>query len=118
MSWKTGAAGLAALALAASPAGATTPKNYSLNGATGDAAPQVHLVKNYGLNGATGDYAPQRPSAAPVVAALPAQASAAPGGDFAWGSALAGAGATLLLVLALGGTLRRRRTSGAAPRVA
>ena len=112
---KTAVAGLAALALAAAPAGAVTPKDYSLNGATGDYAPQQHLVKNYSLNGASGDYAPQVPSQPPVAAA---PAPVTTGGGFAWGAALAGAGTTLLLVLALGGTLRvRRRTSGA-PRVA
>jgi hypothetical protein len=117
--WTSVAAGLAALAVAAAPAGAEPLKDYSLNGATGDSAPQVHLVKNYGLNGATGDYAPQRPSAAPVVVSAPArQEPAVTGNTFAWGSAFAGAGATLLLVLALGGTLRIRRHASSSPRVA
>jgi hypothetical protein len=116
--WTSVAAGLAALAVAAAPAGAEPLKDYSLNGATGAYAPQVHLVKNYGLNGATGDYAPQRPSAAPVVAAPSPQEPAVTGNDFAWGSAFAGAGATLLLVLAFGGTLRIRRRTSSTPRVA
>jgi hypothetical protein len=133
-SWKTVTAGLAALALAASPAAAMQPKDYSRNGATGDFAPQQHLVKNYGQNGATGDFAPQQhlvknygqngasgDFAPPVASQTPVVAPEAPatsGNSFAWGAALAGAGTTLLLVLALGGTLRIRRRTSSAPRVA
>ncbi len=115
-SWKTVAAGLATFALAASPAAAVQPLDYGKNGATGQYAPQVHLVKNYGLNGASGDYAPQVPSQAPSV--VPAAPTTTSSSSFAWGAALAGAGVTLLLTLTLGGTLRIRRRTSRAPRVA
>jgi hypothetical protein len=111
---------LATLALAAAPAAAMPAKDYSKNGATGDTVPQVRhqtLVKNYGLNGASGDYAP--PVKRHIPPLPPAQTVNAVANDgFAWGAALAGAGTTLLLVVGLGGTMRMRRRTSGAPRVA
>ncbi|MFL5840420.1 MAG: hypothetical protein ACJ77Z_08210 [Thermoleophilaceae bacterium] len=113
-------AALATLALAAAPAAAMPAKDYSMNGATGDTVPQVRhqtLVKNYGLNGASGDYAPAVKTQVPALP--PAQAVNTVTSDgFSWGAALAGAGTTLLLVLALGATMRIRRRMSGAPRVA
>ena len=67
-------------------------------------APQK-LYKNYSLNGATGDFAPQvhhpQPSVRIVQVTKPR--------GFAWDASIAGAGATLLVVLIAGATTRRVR---------
>ena len=103
---------VAALAIAASPALAV-PKDYSMNGATGDyAAPVVH--KNYALNGATGDYTPQiksAPTVAPVVTPVDDN-------GFAWSDAAIGAGIALLGVFIVAMTsrwVRRRRIAAPSP---
>jgi hypothetical protein len=100
----------AALALPAS-AGAMTPKDYSLNGATGDYAPQK-AFKDYSKNGATGDYAPAATSTQPVVRVV------RQGRSFAWGDAALGSASTLIVVAFFGITarrVRRRRIPAPAP---
>jgi hypothetical protein len=108
-------ASLVVLAMCVAPAGAAAAwrVDYSKNGATGQYQPQV-VHKDYSKNGATGDYTPafNIRSAPPVTPKTP-QAS---DNDFAWGAAAVGAGATLLVVLLAGGTMRvRRRPAPARP---
>jgi hypothetical protein len=106
---------LAATALAAFPAGASgmLPKDYSMNGATGDYAPAI-VHTNYALNGATGTYAPAITRAHRTVRMVEVQQSR----GFAWGAAAAGAAVGLLVLLAVGLTsvrIHRRRTSAPSP---
>jgi hypothetical protein len=89
-------------------------KDYSKNGATGDYAhgplPPSGLAKDYSKNEATGDYAPADTPSVQVV-------TVADNGGFAWGDAAIGAGVTLALALiALGATtvIRRRRITSLA----
>jgi hypothetical protein len=102
------AVALSALVLAAPAVASEGPiKNYSLNGATGDYAPQL-VHKNYSLNGATGDYRPPVRATAPRVTVVHASN---PSG-FAWTDAAIGAAVALMLVLLAGITtsrIRRRR---------
>jgi hypothetical protein len=105
---------LAAVALLAFPAVASSAIDYSKNAATGDYAhgplPQSGLAKDYSKNEATGDYAPADTPSVQVV-------TVADNGGFAWGDAAIGAGVTLALALiALGATtvIRRRRITSLA----
>ena len=105
---------LAAVALLAFPAAATSATDYSKNAATGDYAhgplPPSGVTKDYSKNGATGDYAPAEAQSAQVVAV-------ADDGGFAWGDAAIGAGVALALALiAVGATtvIRRRRLASPA----
>jgi hypothetical protein len=98
---------LAAVALLAFPAVASSAIDYSKNAATGDYAhgplPPSGPAKEYSQNGATGDYAPAETPSVEVV-------TAAGDDGFAWGDAAIGAGVTLALALiALGATVIRRR---------
>jgi hypothetical protein len=100
---------LAAAALLAFPAAASSAVDYSRNAATGDYAhgplPPSGLTKDYSKNGATGDYTPADTQSAQVV-------TVADNGGFDWGDAAIGAGVALAFALvALGATtvIRRRR---------
>jgi hypothetical protein len=104
---------LAAVALLALPAVATSATDYSKNGATGDYAhgplPPAVSAKDYSKNGATGDYVPAETPSVQVE-------TVADNGGFAWDDAAIGAGVALALALiALGATtlIRRRRASPA-----
>jgi len=103
------AVAFSALALATPAAASDGPiiKDYSLNGATGDSAPQV-VHKSYAMNGATGAYTPAVRSTRPSV---PVVRASQPSG-FAWADAAIGAAVTLAVVLLTGITttrVRRRR---------
>jgi hypothetical protein len=106
---------LAAIALLAFPAVASSAVDYSKNAATGDNAAADHPsvqtgAKDYSKNGATGDYAPADTPSVKVI-------TVADAGGFAWGDAAIGAGVTLALALiALGATtvIRGRRTASPA----
>jgi hypothetical protein len=108
-------ASLVVLALTSASAVASAEpvhKNYAMNGATGDYTPSV-VHKNYSLNGATGDFTPVA-TAAPAVRVVHVR----PDDGFAWGAALVGAAASLLLVLGIGMTgriVRRRRPTTPSP---
>jgi hypothetical protein len=99
---------LAAVALLAFPAVASSATDYSRNAATGDYAAADHPsvqtgAKDYSKNGATGDYAPADSPSVEVV-------TVADDGGFAWGDAAIGAGVALALAgIALGATVIRRR---------
>ena len=97
---------LAAVALLAFPAAATSAIDYSKNAATGDYAhgplPPSGVTKDYSKNGATGDYAPADAQSAQVV-------TVADDGGFAWGDAAIGAGVALALIALGAATVIRRR---------
>ena len=97
---------LAAVALLAFPAAASSAIDYSKNAANGEYtvadAPSVqHSSKDYSKNAANGEYAPADSRSVEVVAAID-------DGGFAWGDAAIGAGVALA-VIALGATVFRRR---------
>jgi hypothetical protein len=102
---RTVAAGAAALALAAFPAGAGAYTDYSQNSVSGEAAAPIspEVVKNYGMNSAGGDYAPPIHRMQPATRVVRIHDD--PG--FAWGDASAGAGVAFGLAL-LGMTTARR----------
>jgi hypothetical protein len=98
---------LAAVALLAFPAVASSAIDYGKNAATGDyehgPLPPSGATKDYSKNGATGDYAPAETPSVELV-------TVTDDGGFAWGDAAIGAGAGLALALiALGATVIRRR---------
>ena len=104
---------LAALALVAQPAFGFPQEsaNVAPRPDVSANAPQK-MYKNYALNGATGDFAPQVDHPQPSVRVV--QVTKPRG--FAWDASIAGAGATLLVVLIAGATTRRvRRRRIAAP---
>jgi hypothetical protein len=113
---RTVAAGAAALALAAFPAGAAASKDYSQNSVSGEAAAPLpaEILKDYSKNSVSGDYVPPTGRAQP--AARVVRIHDDPG--FAWGDASAGAGVAFGLAL-LGMTtarrVRRRRVSPPSP---
>jgi len=98
------AASLATLAVGVVPAGAVAKLDYSRNSVSGEYLPSpARLV---GQINDVSTPATAAPAPAPVRVAVPVAAK--PGSGFAWGDALAGGGAVLLLAFA-GMAIGRRR---------
>jgi hypothetical protein len=111
---KSAVVALAAVALLALPAVASSATDYSMNAATGHYAAADHPslqigAKDYSKNGATGDYSPAEAPSLKVVTVTDDD-------GFAWDDAAIGAGVTLALALiAFGVTTVIRRRGVASP---